>query len=86
MVSSTGKIEYLEDPSMHIKGCGPVDGFPILLSSSRGEFYGITAASIISKLFLDFHSLHCITHIHCDNQGVINRCKLAASDVTEILI
>jgi hypothetical protein len=71
---STGKVEHLEDPSMHIKGCGPVDGLPALLSSFRGELNGITAASVISKLLLDFHSLRQPVHIHCDNQGVIKNC------------
>lgn len=59
---------------MHIKGCGPINVLPSLLTSCWGELNGITAASIISKVLLDFHSLCKLVHIHCDNQGVVKKC------------
>jgi ribonuclease HI len=71
---STGQSEHLEDPTMHIKECGPVDGIPSALSSLRGELTGITAVLTISRLLLEFHSCRRHVKINCDNKGAIQRC------------
>jgi hypothetical protein len=59
---------------MHISGAGPVDGYQSYISSSRAELTGITAVSIMAKLFLEFHNYRSKLNLICDNQGMLQKC------------
>jgi hypothetical protein len=52
-VISSGDVDDLSDPLLHIHGSGPVHGLSTYLSSSRGESQGITAIGIIVRLFME---------------------------------
>jgi hypothetical protein len=47
-VISSGDVSDLEIPNMTITGSGAVDGYPVHISSGRGELH--MALSIISQL------------------------------------
>jgi hypothetical protein len=66
-------LRILKTPRCTSKGCGPVDGYPPYLSSSKGELAGITSIAIISKLLMEFHSTQHKVQISSDNQGVIKK-------------
>lgn len=51
-ILSSGDPNDIMTPDMTISGYGPVHGYPPLLSSARSELQGLTAATIISNLFL----------------------------------
>jgi hypothetical protein len=74
-ILSSGQCDDIEDPLLHIKGSGLVDGLPSLLSSSRGELAGITAITIIAQLFRAYHSSKAPVSIICDNQGMVHKCN-----------
>lgn len=52
-----------------------MDRFTPYLSSSYAELKGLTALSIIARLFLDFHLSLAKVNAICDNQGVIQTCN-----------
>lgn len=70
----SGEISDLETPNMTISGCGAVDGYPIHMSSGRGELHGITVLSIMTDVLYNFHSFTGAMTAVCDNQGVIKKC------------
>lgn len=74
-IVSAGNIENINDNDMNILGAGPVDGLSPFLSSAWAELTGITAISIIARLFLDFHSIQAKIETYCDNLRVINKCQ-----------
>jgi len=39
-IFSSGDIDDISDPLLHIRGSGPVHGYPPYLSSTRGELQG----------------------------------------------
>ena len=74
-VLSTGNIEDISNPLLHISGSGPVDGHPHDMSSSRGELQGQAALVTIANMFMDKHSIpNPSLHVTGDNQGIMNRC------------
>jgi hypothetical protein len=74
-ILTSGAIEDMTDPEMHIFRIGPVDGPSSHMSSGRGELTGITALSIASKVFQNYHSTKTKVTAICDNQGVISKCS-----------
>jgi len=52
-----------------------MSGFFLYLSSTRGELQGITALAIVTKLFMDFHSLHTPVSVVCENMGIVSKCS-----------
>jgi len=74
-IFTSGDIDDISDPMLHVAGSGPVHGYPPYLSSSRGELQGITALAIVTKLFMDFHSFNTPVSVICDNQGVVSKCS-----------
>jgi hypothetical protein len=73
-IISTGNIDDICDDDLCIHGHSPVDGHAEDMSSSRGELTGITSLSIMTRLFLNFHSSNATLEAICDNKGVINKC------------
>jgi len=73
-IISSGKVDDINNPLLHISRTGMVHGIPNYLSSARGELQGITAMSIISNMFSQYHNKQIKTSAICDNAGVINKC------------
>jgi hypothetical protein len=74
-IFSSGDIDDISNPMLHVMGSGPVHGYPPYLSLTRGELQGITALAIVTKLFMDFHSFHSPVSVICDNKGVVSKCS-----------
>lgn len=74
-IISSGHVDDIMDPLLHIYGFRPVHGLPQYLSSSRGELQGITAVSVTVKLLMDFHSTSCKVKVVCNNTGMISKCS-----------
>jgi hypothetical protein len=75
-ILSTGELDHVDDPLMHISGKGPVDGYQADMSSARGEIQGQVALAIMTKLLL--HSQQSPTTkviFHGDNIGVQRKCS-----------
>lgn len=72
-ILSSGDVNDIENPLLNILGAGPIHGVLHFLSSSRGELQGITALTIITKLFLEYFSNKCKTLFMCDNMGITTR-------------
>jgi hypothetical protein len=72
-IVSSGEVDSITDPTLTIFGLGPVDRYSLYLSSTRAELTGITAISIIVRLFVEFHSYKPKIQITCDNKGVISK-------------
>jgi hypothetical protein len=70
-VLSAGRIEDIDDPYMSIHGTGPVDGYALHLSSTRGEIQGHAALIAIVKLFLSFYNATSEIKFVCNNMSVI---------------
>ncbi len=70
-IVSSGEVDSISDPTLTIFGSGPVDRYSQYLSSTRAELTGITAISIIVRLFVKFHSYKPKIQITCNNKGVI---------------
>ncbi len=73
-IISTDSIDDIGDDDLCIHGHGPVDGLAQYISSGRGELTGITALSIMTQLFLNYHSSNATLEAICDNKRVINKC------------
>lgn len=66
----------MNDPTMQLSGCGPVDGFCSDLSSSRGEIHGQTALGIMSKNLLTAREQPNMAILfYGDNEGVQRKCQ-----------
>jgi hypothetical protein len=74
-VISSVDVSDLETPNMTITGSGAVDGYPVHISSGRGELHGIMALSIISDVLFNFHNFNSDMTVVCDNQGDIKKCN-----------
>jgi hypothetical protein len=72
-IISSGNINDIEHPLMHISGSGSVHGATHYLSLSRGELQGITALTIIAKVIMEYFSSRIPSTFVCDNTGVIKR-------------
>jgi hypothetical protein len=73
-IISTDSIDDIGDDDLCIHSHGPVDGLAQYISSGRGELTGITALSIMTQLFLNYHSSNATLEAICDNKRVINKC------------
>jgi hypothetical protein len=51
-----------------------IDGYACDTSSGRAELHGITALSIMTQLFLNYHFSTSTMEAVCDNQVVITNC------------
>jgi hypothetical protein len=74
-IISSGDVDDILDPMLHISGSGPVHGLPQYLLSSSGELQCITAVSLMAKLLMDYHSYNCKVRAICDNSGMISKCS-----------
>jgi len=74
-IISTGDINDITDPFMHISGSGPVDRLPQFLSLVRADLTGLTALTIILKLYREFYISRAKVNILCDNQGMLKKCE-----------
>jgi len=77
-ILSSGDVDNISPPDLHIAGSGPVDGHSYEMPSTRGEIHEVTAMSIMAQLFLNFHSISTPVEAICDNKGVINMCSFAS--------
>jgi len=66
---SSGNIDDIEDPYLHISGSGPVDGYAQHLSSTRGERQGQVAIAVIANLLLKFHKSNAPLKIISDSKN-----------------
>ncbi len=73
-IISSGKVDDINNPLLHISGNGPVHGIYNSLSSARGELQGITAVSTISYMLSQYYNRPIKISSICDNVGVINKC------------
>jgi len=74
-IISSRDINDINDGDMHIAGTGPVDGLLPYISFSRAKLTGITAISVITRLFLEYHLHSASIQTFCNNQGVIKKCQ-----------
>jgi hypothetical protein len=74
-ILSTGDIQHITDPLMHLSGLGPVDGVRADLSSARGEIQGQTALAIMSSTLLQAQNCPNMEVVfYGDNKGVQQKC------------
>ena len=74
-ILTSGAIEDIEDPEMHIYGSSPVDDHTFHMSSGREKLTGITALSIASKILQTYYSTKTRVTAICDSQSVISKCS-----------
>lgn len=74
-IVSTGNISDIQNDHRHISGSGPVHGFTHNISAGQEGLQGLTAASIISQLLMQFHRTTRKLDVICDNQGMTNQCS-----------
>jgi hypothetical protein len=58
-----------------VRGAGPVDGIPLVLSSTRAELFGIAAPNLLLSHFMKFYKIEskskCLKCVY--NQAAISR-------------
>jgi len=74
-IISSGDINDITDPMLHISGAGPVDDCFQYLSLARAELTGLTALAIILKVFGEFYSSTAKVSLLCNNQGMLKKCE-----------
>jgi hypothetical protein len=62
-----------------IWGTGPVDGIPLVLSSTRAELFGIAALNLLLFHFMKFHKIESTSKcVKCvDNRAAISQVNIS---------